>query len=179
MVEERYNRLFTAVISSAAAQPSTTRVSRWTRRYPARSWPSPISLAFSTPVDFGFLASFSLRGPKRAGPTQACLGGDEAWGAQVPSYTPLPCSRKPCQNAKLAGRACLSVWACAHGRLSVDVSFVLVSRAHTSPASLYSTGVAPTCRHHVGRRPKMFGRPPAFVRFTGTAARACASSWPE
>ena len=43
---------------------------------------------------FWVLASFSLRS-----------------GAHVPSYAPLRCSRKPRQNAKLAGRAFLSVWA--------------------------------------------------------------------
>ena len=67
-------------------------------RFVACLHPIPDILSFQHARRFWVLASFSLR------------------GAHVPSYAPLPCSRKPCQNAKLAGRACLSVWAWPRAR---------------------------------------------------------------
>ena len=70
------------------------------RRGPSAPQAIPDILSFQHARRFWVLASFSLRA-----------------GAHVPLYAPLPCSRKPCQNAKLAGRACLSVWACAAGTL--------------------------------------------------------------
>ena len=62
-------------------------------RVPTRSRNIPGILSFQPAQRCWVLASFSLRA-----------------GAPVPSDAPLPCSPKPCQNAKLAGRACLSVW---------------------------------------------------------------------